>query len=984
MSNQQLIDVFCNNYRPDSYYNSGWSPNIDKGRMLYKLKQLGAMKRGLSLGLKIIAGLFVLVLVFAIAVPLLFKDRIREKVEKEINASLNAKVTFGDYSLGLFRHFPDLTFSLSDLLVTGKEVFDNDTLASIGKTRLVFDLASIFGKDGYVINSVVIEDGLLNAIVLEDGSANWDIMADTSVESGSEDTGSAEMKVNLRNFEIVRGTIAYRDHEADMHVFLSDMEFNLSGDMSLSQTNLRMTLASGMITYLMEGTKYLDKTKIRADLDLSADMDKYIFTLQNGFFSLNDLGINVSGQVIMPGDDIETRLEFSSQNSSFKSLLSLVPSVYMNDYSDLLAEGSFSLNGSANGIYSETDSTYPDIRLDISVKDGLISYPALPEKITNISLESDIFFDGRSTDNSVVTIDPFQMELAGNRFRMNFGLKTPVSDPDFRLGLDGTIDLAAILKAMPVDSIDLSGLLRMSVRLAGKMSQVENEKHDNFEASGKLNISEMAVAASGYPAVNIAAAEFTFTPAFAALSASGIRIGSKSDFAVDGRLEDYIQYFFSDGTLKGELKLRSKLTDATELLAGFAGETSEAEDTAALQTINIPRNLDFRFNAEVDRFVYDRIDATGIKGEILIRDGILSLRDSEMNMLGGRMMLNALYDTRDTLKPSMRAALSVNNIGVGEAFNAFNTVRLLAPAAKGIDGRISASLDYQSLLGKDFMPVANTISGSGSFNSEQLTLVDSKTFSLVKQTLKLGDKYTNTFRNVSASFRIADGRIIVNPFDVRTGNLKMNISGDHGIDQTLNYFVKTEIPRSDLGGDVNSLIDNIASQASALGFAFKPSEVLKVNLKVTGTFGKPVMAPVFGSSSQQSGASQAAAAGMIQQALDKTLDQSKAKAISEAETQAAQLLNEAEEKGAMLRAEAEKAAQKIRDEANVQAEKLIADASKKSTLAQLGAKKGAETLRSTAEKNASKIVREADEQSQKLIEEARRQGDEILRKAKNL
>ena len=87
----------------------------------------------------------------------------------------------------------------------------------------------------------------------------------------------------------------------------------------------------------------------------------------------------------------------------------------------------------------------------------------------------------------------------------------------------------------------------------------------------------------------------------------------------------------------------------------------------------------------------------------------------------------------------------------------------------------------------------------------------------MKETLKLGDKYTNTFKNINISFRIADGRIFVNPFDVKTGNLKMNISGDQGIDQSINYLVKTELPRSDLGGSVNALIDNLSSQAAAFG-----------------------------------------------------------------------------------------------------------------------------------------------------------------------
>ena len=72
--------------------------------------------------------------------------------------------------------------------------------------------------------------------------------------------------------------------------------------------------------------------------------------------------------------------------------------------------------------------------------------------------------------------------------------------------------------------------------------------------------------------------------------------------------------------------------------------------------------------------------------------------------------MNADYDTRDSLKPVMKADFDMKNLEVNDAFNAFNTVQKLAPAAKGIDGKIDAELAFVSLLGKDMMPVINSIS----------------------------------------------------------------------------------------------------------------------------------------------------------------------------------------------------------------------------------------------------------------------------------
>ena len=134
----------------------------------------------------------------------------------------------------------------------------------------------------------------------------------------------------------------------------------------------------------------------------------------------------------MPDEDIETDLTFYTEETSFKTLLSLIPAVYMSDYSGLNTSGDFSLTGSARGIYSDADSTMPDITVDLKVNNGLISYPDLPEQIKNINIRSDIFVDGKEIDRTTVNVEKFHMEIASNPFDMNFSLKTPVSDPDIK------------------------------------------------------------------------------------------------------------------------------------------------------------------------------------------------------------------------------------------------------------------------------------------------------------------------------------------------------------------------------------------------------------------------------------------------------------------------------------------------------------------------------------------------------------------------
>lgn len=957
------------------------------------------MKKIAGIILKITAGIILLILIVLFTVPIIFKKQIKTKVEQTINSSVNATVKFKDYKLGFFKDFPNLAFSLSNVSVVGVAKFQNDTLAAFRSLDLVFNLASIFKKTGYEVKSIIVDRAVINAIVKKEGTANWDVMKDTTTTPAPVETKSTSpgMKILLKKVLVINSSISYVDESSPMQVYLKNVNFALAGDMTMSQTDLQMSFSAGEFTFIMGGMKYLNKAVLDSRIDLLADLDKMKFTFRENYFVINDLKVNFSGMVAMPGSDIETDIKFVTPATSFKTLLSLIPAVYMKDYKDIRAEGEFSLSGSAKGVYSDKDSTMPDISLDMKVSGGSISYPALPEQIKNINIKSDVFVDGKNMDKTIVNVDLFHMELAGSPFDMTLNLRTPISDPDFKGSMTGKIDLTALSRAVPMDSIKLSGIIDMSVKMAGKMSMIEKAQYDKFQASGDMGIKNMVIAMKGYPEVKINSAGFEFTPAYATMTNTNLNVGGKSDFTLNGRIENYIPYFLKNKTIKGNLSLSSKLTDVSEIMSKMSSGTTAVKDTSSnsvpasgtgvtenttsLSVIKVPRNIDFDFDAQIDEFNYDNIKAQKVKGHMIVRDGIFSIRGAGMNILNGTIAMNADYDTRDTLKPLMKADFDMQNIGVKDAFNTFNTVKKLAPSAKGIDGKINAKLNYSSLLGKDMMPVINTINGAGNIKSNEITLIESKTFDKMKDILKLGDKYSSTFKDINVSFKIAGGRVYVSPFDVKTGNLKMNISGDQGLDQTLNYIVKTEIPRSDLGSSVNSLIDNLSSQASAFGLKFKVSDVLKVNVKVTGTFSKPVVAPLFGSTAgETAGNAKSAVQESVKQVTDKAIDTGKEKARAQAEAEGDRLIKEAEEKGQQVRDEAAKAAEKIRSEANAQAQKLIDDSSTKGQLQKMAAQKAADSLRKNADKKATQLIQEADTQANKLVEEAKAKKTELINK----
>lgn len=931
------------------------------------------MKKGLKITGLVLASLLVLIVAAMLIIPVVFKESIREKVETEVNGMVNARVTFTGYKLSFLRSFPNLDFSLNGFSVTGVDRFEGDTLMSVGSFRLVFNILSIFSKEGYEIRSVIIEKPVLNAIVLEDGSANWDIMKEETGGPAEEEQVSSEaaIHVSLRKFLLTDGRISYNDKAADMTATVAGLGYSLSGDMGTDHSSLKMDMGADRVTFSMADIRYLTDASVIFHSMIDARPDSMEFVMKDNEFKINDLVLKWTGMVRMEGDNINTDLVFETPETSFKSVLSLVPAIYMKDFDGLNAAGIFSLNGSVTGIYSSADSIIPDVNLDLSVADGVISYPDLPEKITGINIAASVKVDGKDLDKTILDVERFHFDLAGNGFDMSLQLTSPISDPGIEVSADGSVDLSRLSQALPMDSTSINGMLKISLAMSGHMSMLENEKYDQFNAAGSMTLSGMHLQTPDMPEVSIDEMSFRFTPAYAELSNLMMKIGQKSDFNIKGRLADYIPYLFSDGTVSGNMTLTSSLIDLNEIMDKMPADTVSAEDTTALALVRVPENIDFNFSADIRKLIFDRLTAEDLKGNIIVRDGMIKVEKAGMSALGGSMTVNALYDTRDTLKPEVTADLEIKGAGIKEAFNTFNTVRQLAPAASGMAGDVSLKLNYKSLLNNEMMPVIKTISGNGELRSEMVQLLESKTFDEMKGFLKLNNTYSNAIKDIKASFTISEGRVYVKPFTTSVGRIKLNISGDQGLDRTINYVVGTEIPRAEFGSAASEMLGSLAAKAASAGLAFTPSDVVKVNFRVGGTFGSPVITPFV----QGSGTS-GQLSGSIKESVTEEV---KTKVNDTAREEADKLIADAESKAAAIRQEASVAAKKIRDEADMQSQKLIKEAESKGTIAQLAAKKAAEALVKEAEKRAVQVETEADTRSAQLIQEAKAKADEILK-----
>ncbi len=876
--------------------------------------------------LLIIGIVIALLLGAAVVLPIIYKDKIIALVKDEANKNLNAKVNFGDFGLSLISSFPDFRICMEDISVANINEFEGDTLAFIKELNLDVDIMSVIKGKEIGINAIILDAPKIYAHVLKDGKANWDITkpsADTAAATTSE---PSTFSMKLKKLKINNGEIIYNDEDGNMFASLKDLDLTLKGDMTQDNTSLDTETKIAATDVVMDGIKYLSKTNVELKAGIDADLKNSRYTFRENELRLNNLFLGFDGWLAMPAEDIDMDIKFNAKKTDFKNILSLIPAVYAKDFESVKTEGKLALDGFAKGRYNE--KMLPAFGLKILVENAMFKYPDLPKQVDNINIDVKIDNPGVDADLTVIDISKFKFAIAENPVDMKFLIMTPVSDPNIDGKIAGKIDLSSVKDVMPLDEgAELNGKIIADITLKGKKSSIDKERYSEFDAKGEFIAMDMKYAAKDLPqAVDIKYAQLKFTPAYVELASFDSKIG-KSDFRANGKIENFLDYFFSDnGLLKGNFNLTSNIIDLNEFMSSEDETAATTPDTASLSVIDVPGNIDFTMTTAIGKLLYDNIEMSNVKGKLTIKDKKVALSGLDMNLLDGSMNLAGTYDVNNIKKPLVDFDIAVNNFDVTKTFNTFNTVQTLAPVGKYVKGKFSTSLKFKTELDSKMEPVLNTLTGGGKLATNKVSLEGFAPVDKVADALKMPKLKKQELNNLNLSYKFENGRVAVEPFDMSFAGFKTKVGGSTGFDQTIDYVMNFEIPRAEFGGQPNAVLDNLVSQANAKGAGVNVGEKINVNALIGGTVTNPTV---------KTGLKDAANDVMddLKKRAEEELQKQKEELERKAREEADKLKNQAEQKAKeeadKLKQEAEKKKKELEEKARQEAEKKKKEAEKK-------------------------------------------------------
>ncbi len=916
--------------------------------------------------LKILTSLLLLFTIVAVAIPYFYKDEIVGFIKKDVNNLLNASVDFKEVDVSLFKDFPNFHVQLNQFTVEGKDLFQDIQLMNIDQIGLSFNIKSVLFEDQIIIEKFSLSKGLIDLQVLEEGRSNYDILKTTSPVNTNEETS---FDIQLKNYQINDIDLIYKDRSMGFKIELKNINHQGSGKFNsdLYQLSTNSTIDNLSLTY--DGVKYLDEVvaEIDTDFDINGDFDTYI--LKNTHILINDLPIAANGQFELKEDQVLIDLFYKTENADLVKLLSLVPKSYMPDLSGVKSTGIVNLEGTVKG-KSEGD-IIPGFTLDMNIKDATLKYPDLPEKVNNINAIISIRFEeGSDLDKMIIDLPKIQFDIASTTVIGNLKITQPLTDPYLNTRFKSNIDFTTINKAIKFKDIQkLKGLLDADFMIKGRLSAIEKQAYDTFEASGffKLENFEYKSDSLDYE-IGIPRATLAVKPQALQIENFEAKIG-KSDFSLKGSIANYIAYALGkDDVLLANLNSHSKYINVNDFM-----DYSEVIDSTESVLVKIPKNIDITLTSSADKVTYKDMDMQDVKANLIMKDERANLAAVFMKSMGGSIKMDGLYDTSGEVAKT-DISFSMDKMPIKESASAFSAFQAYAPILQSITGQFFSNMDFSVDLDHQMNPILKTVNAKGNFKTNDIYPEGVAVLKKIGSIIEINELTNAKIDKLNASFKIKDGTISVLPVAFKLNNMEASFQGSFNLDKNLDFDLFLDVPREKLGSNINQVLEGFIGGLDFLKLDTNLGEFVKMKFEISGVASNPKIKPIL------LGGAGETIVETVTNVVEYKIDEVKNDALLKAEVEADKLMAIAGEQKEKLVFEAQKLSQELRNQAVIASDKIMKEAGE-NPLKLMAAKVSTDKFKNEADKQAIKLVDTAEKKGDDILQKAQEQADQILLKA---
>lgn len=531
-------------------------------------------------------------------------------------------------------------------------------------------------------------------------------------EGGSSGGG---FDVAIEDFRLSRGGVHVIGPDGKPSLDLAGIEARLeatsarSGDLQLSgnasASHLRIHLPGGT---LGEG---LD-LRVDPNLEYRAASDE--LAIAQFDLHLGGLPISVTGNVAGLRNERIAALEFSGGPTAIEGILGFLPSGLVPRLEGVRSSGTVALRGTVNGSLAETP---PPFEVALSLTNGSIAHPQLPEPMTEVTLSL-------YADPNLVRIERLHAASANSNIDVAGSLSDYLVAPKADLRVQGDADLSIVsaLQQEP-DMPELSG--RASADLTARGPLQDPARPLGIEGTVVLTGVTVQGGSMDRPIRNVSG-EIRLDGSSLSTDGVSMEIG-RSDYRISGSVGDYRALLPESETASTSANLRvvSRRLDLDELNEPRTGDSSadaaptpaqSGEPQAPNAFFAMLSRMDGPVAFHADEMVVRNVPMRAVDATGKLQNGLVTLDRADLRMFGGAASAAGTVDLRNLSRPHLDLDLGLKGAEASELFAQAVTIDRLAKLGGYLSGTLDLTAKISGYTDEKFQIDLRSLSSLGSLS----------------------------------------------------------------------------------------------------------------------------------------------------------------------------------------------------------------------------------------------------------------------------
>ena len=275
-----------------------------------------------------------------------------------------------------------------------------------------------------------------------------------------------------------------------------------------------------------------------------------------------------------------------------------------------------------------------------------------------------------------------------------------------------------------------------------------------------------------------------------ALSIRNVKYTSgASTLLIDGEVENFFGLFYdAPEKMVVALNVRSPFLDAkrflgTEISGKDAASLEGAPKEGATQTLrSVIDKCQMVLNMRIDKAVYEHLEATNARGQIVLANNRVSVKNGQVETSGGKFAFDAHLTPQGEVNP-FAAKVKITSCDIPRLLKSFNNFGITSFAPENIAGELSADASLSGSLTSGGDLVAGSLNGELKYQIANGSLMDFEPLIEVGKKffvkLLFGKRNLGhiAFGELAGDFKVRGHRVDVDFFRVSSNVLNFDVMG---------------------------------------------------------------------------------------------------------------------------------------------------------------------------------------------------------------